>query len=109
VWDAEAGDLPEKNKAPGHLAKTTTSCANPNLSTLLETFRFSSSHIQTGKLHNGWVLGSQSELLFWVPPTHRIGLWAPRNTAIMGRHTTRLDFHHFVHGKDWQQCKVSDV
>jgi WD40 repeat protein len=99
VWDAETHELlPQLNPAAGHLTT--------NSSPLNQKFIFSPTHIDTGKLHNGWVLGSQSELLLWVPPLHRIGLWAPRNEAVIGRRVTRLNFSRFVHGKNWEQCKA---
>ena len=54
---------------------------------------------------DGWILGPNSELLFWVPPTLRTGLWRPGNTAVMGEFATRLDLEQFVHGEDWVRCK----
>ena len=54
---------------------------------------------------DGWMLGPDSKLLFWVPPTFRTGLWRPRNTAVIGASVETLDFGHFVHGEDWVRCK----
>ena len=54
----------------------------------------------------GWMRGTKSELLFWVPPDNRMGLWR-RNTAVIGRHTTKLDLRKFVHGPDWGRCRVT--
>jgi WD40 repeat protein len=56
------------------------------------------------QMKNGWILGSRSELLFWVPPPNRVGLWRPSNTAIMARRLTNLDLSNFVHGTSWHQC-----
>ena len=53
---------------------------------------------------NGWVLNSSSTLLFWVPPWNRNGLWWPRNTALIGRESTKLNVSLFVHGTSWAQC-----
>ncbi|KAE9392800.1 WD40 repeat-like protein [Gymnopus androsaceus JB14] len=33
---------------------------------------------------NGWVHGKNSELLFWVPPQHRMVIWRPNNTLVIG-------------------------
>ncbi|CAG8736324.1 11246_t:CDS:2, partial [Acaulospora colombiana] len=37
------------------------------------------------KMVSGWILGPDSELLFWVPPELRHGLWRPNNVAVMGK------------------------
>ena len=60
------------------------------------------------RLDGGWMCGTQSELLLWVPPENRTGLWSPRNTAVIGQRTTKLDFRRFVHGVDWEQCRSSE-
>ena len=56
-------------------------------------------------LKDGWILGSNNELLFWISPLHRAALWRPGNTCVIGRNATRLDFSHFVHGTSWQYCR----
>jgi hypothetical protein len=60
------------------------------------------------KMVDGWILGSNSELLFWVPPSIRDGLWRPRNITIINEKVlTKLDLRSFRHGKSWTQCKRS--
>jgi WD40 repeat protein len=55
---------------------------------------------------DGWVLGSNWELLFWVPPSMHDGLWRPRNVAIIAKAIqTKLDFKLFCHGNSWTLCK----
>lgn len=55
---------------------------------------------------DGWILGPDSELLFWVPPELRKGFYRARNTAIIGRVLkTKLDLGWFVYGGQWSQCK----
>ncbi|KZP06583.1 WD40 repeat-like protein [Athelia psychrophila] len=61
----------------------------------------SSSH-----LANGWMQNSPTELLFWVPPEYRTGLWQPSDTLIIGQPSTCLDLTHFVYGDNWAQCHV---
>ncbi|KIM82889.1 hypothetical protein PILCRDRAFT_31880, partial [Piloderma croceum F 1598] len=51
-----------------------------------------------------WLQNKNSELLFWLPPYYRKGLYAPNVTAVMGRYRTKLDFSTFVHGTSWTQC-----
>ncbi|KZP18434.1 hypothetical protein FIBSPDRAFT_745360, partial [Athelia psychrophila] len=69
-------------------------------SSSLQEFKTSS------RLVNGWMQNSPTELLFWVPPAYRIGLWRPNSIVVIGRHTTRLDLTQFVHGRDWAQCHI---
>ncbi|KAJ7481865.1 hypothetical protein FB451DRAFT_138220 [Mycena latifolia] len=52
----------------------------------------------------GWVLGEDEELLFWVPPENRAGLWLPDTLAIVGAQPTTLDLSRFVHGQSWSEC-----
>jgi WD40 repeat protein len=57
------------------------------------------------QLENGWILNMPSELLFWVPPWARIGLWWPANTAVIADQSTKLDLSQFVHGTSWTHCR----
>ncbi|KAJ7481856.1 hypothetical protein FB451DRAFT_1085539 [Mycena latifolia] len=52
----------------------------------------------------GWVMGERNELLFWVPPENRAGLWLPDTLAIVGAQPTTLDLSRFVHGESWSEC-----
>ena len=53
----------------------------------------------------GWVVGKRGELLFWVPPDCRAGLWWPRTVAIMGV-SKNVDLDRFVHGTSWADCRT---
>lgn len=65
-----------------------------------------SSFSNSSKVVDGWMLGSNSELLFWVPPGLRTGIWRPGNTAVVGNPiTTKLNVQSFVHGEHWSLCK----
>ena len=55
-------------------------------------------------LQDGWILGSNNELLFWIPPTCQAGLWRPSNVCVLGPNSTRLDLSRFVHGTSWHHC-----
>jgi hypothetical protein len=60
-------------------------------------------------MKDGWVLGPDSEILFWVPPTLRIGLLRPGSKLFIGEAiATRLDLTSFVHGESWSLCKESE-
>ncbi|KIM25844.1 hypothetical protein M408DRAFT_73786, partial [Serendipita vermifera MAFF 305830] len=54
---------------------------------------------------DGWILGSNSELLLWIPPELRPRLCPLRNTLAMGGMTMQLDLKDFVHGEAWIHCK----
>ncbi|KIM21058.1 hypothetical protein M408DRAFT_53919, partial [Serendipita vermifera MAFF 305830] len=58
------------------------------------------------EIEEGWVLGPNSELLFWVPPDLRAGLYRPGNTLVIGpTSTTILDLKTFVYGESWVKCR----
>ncbi|KZP23149.1 hypothetical protein FIBSPDRAFT_1043092 [Athelia psychrophila] len=65
------------------------------------SYTTSSSH-----LVNGWMQNSPTELLFWVPPEYRTGLWQPGDTVVIGQASTCLDLTHFVYGDNWVECHV---
>jgi WD40 repeat protein len=58
-------------------------------------------------MEKGWIEGEQGELLFWVPPENRAGLWVPDILAVVGEHPTTLDLSCFVHGESWTGCYKS--
>ncbi|KAF8578321.1 WD40 repeat-like protein [Ramaria rubella] len=93
VWDPAMGILVSED-----LVKNPLSNPNTSLIHLLHISHF----------HHGWMHGTNSELLFWVPPDCRPAFWWPQNTAVIGKHSTKLDFHNFVHGSSWAQCHTSD-
>jgi hypothetical protein len=77
---------------------------------LTDTLSFRHSTVQGGfsdttKMKSGWILGSNGQLLFWVPPWNQTGLWHPRNTAIIGVQPTKLDVSQFTHGSTWSKVK----
>jgi hypothetical protein len=71
--------------------------------------KMSASFTDSSAMKNGWILGPDSELLFWVPPTLRVVLLRPGNTLSIGKPiATRLDLKSFVHGESWSLCKESE-
>jgi hypothetical protein len=66
----------------------------------------SASFTDSSAMKDGWILGPDSELLFWVPSTLRAGLLRPGNELFIGAAiTTRLNLDSFVHGESWSLCK----
>lgn len=60
---------------------------------------------------NGWVLGPNAELLFWIPPEIRIQLSSLPCTLVIDKRQvwTILDLTHFVHGQEWSRCKDQPI
>ena len=58
-------------------------------------------------LPSGWVINSNAEKLFWVPPWHRVGLCFPRNIMTISQEgVSMLDMSQFVHGTAWETCRT---
>jgi WD40 repeat protein len=55
----------------------------------------------TFNIQSGWILGPNKELLLWIPPWHRDGLYMPKNSLVIAPHVTMLDYSKFVHGTGW--------
>jgi WD40 repeat protein len=54
---------------------------------------------------NGWVVGPNGRLLFWVPPASRYGFYSPGTLLVMPRGGPELDLSHMAHGQHWQKCR----
>jgi WD40 repeat protein len=52
----------------------------------------------------GWICGSNGELLIWIPLIHRPQLHHPSNVWVSGKHETHMDLSKFVHGNSWSTC-----
>ncbi|PVF93396.1 WD40 repeat-like protein [Serendipita vermifera] len=63
------------------------------------------SAMDNATLEDGWVLGPNSELIFWVPPALRQGFMRPSNRLIIGKFVkTVVDLSSFVCGESWTDC-----
>ncbi|KAI0337308.1 WD40 repeat-like protein [Trametopsis cervina] len=54
---------------------------------------------------SGYMLGPESELLFWVPPDYRTGLYRTNTQWAVGARSLRLDLSRFAHGEGWEGCR----
>ena len=52
----------------------------------------------------GWICGSNGELLIWIPLIHRAHLHRPCNVWVAGEHETHMDLSTFVHVYNWATC-----
>ncbi|KAJ7323201.1 hypothetical protein DFH08DRAFT_887690 [Mycena albidolilacea] len=96
VWDVmsvlnKSSTLPGASISSGH--------------NLLNTLLLKSPSMQLHwQINDGWVSCNPLEPLFWLPTHHRIGLWSPHTTLVIGRRQSCLSYDKFVHGTDWAQC-----
>ncbi|KAJ7450287.1 hypothetical protein B0H11DRAFT_1877526 [Mycena galericulata] len=69
---------------------------------------FSNSQLTTPNwfLDGGWVSSSSGELLLWLPPPSRDGVWTPCTKLVIGRKQTRISFENSVHGTEWKKCYI---
>ena len=54
-------------------------------------------------MQDGWVVGQDDELLFWVPSEHRKDLCLPHVEMIWGR-PIKVDLSKFRYGSKWSEC-----
>jgi hypothetical protein len=52
----------------------------------------------------GWICGSNGELLMWIPSVHREILHLPSTVWNSGKRGTILNLSNFVHGRSWATC-----
>ena len=52
----------------------------------------------------GWICGSEGELLMWIPPVHWEYLHRPSTIWISGKRGTSLNLSDFVNGRRWATC-----
>ncbi|KLO08319.1 WD40 repeat-like protein [Schizopora paradoxa] len=56
---------------------------------------------------DGWLRSSRrvdASVLLWVPKENQVGFWFPRNTAVIYKNATKVDFTRFVYGGNWAEC-----
>jgi len=123
LWDAETGDAIGK-PLEGHSNDVSSVTFSPDGSRIVSGLSAKaislweaegSDIVSTSSwpgysqlLSSGWVVNSDAEKLFWVPPWNRAGLCFPRNTMTISRHgtSTIVDFSRFVHGTAWEKCRT---
>ena len=70
----------------------------------METSRYVDFTDQSRINDEGWICGSNGELLMWILPLHRAHLHRPSNIWIAGEHETCVDLSNFAHGQRWATC-----
>ncbi|KAG1791036.1 uncharacterized protein HD556DRAFT_662413 [Suillus plorans] len=54
---------------------------------------------------DGWMMGPNHRLLFWVPPASRHGLHTPWTVFVIPRGYPELDLSRMAHGTRWSSCR----
>ena len=54
-------------------------------------------------MKDGWVVGQDDELLFWVPLEHREDLCLP-NIEMIEERSPKVDLSRFRYGSKWTEC-----
>ncbi|KAI9454719.1 hypothetical protein HD554DRAFT_2149892 [Boletus coccyginus] len=52
---------------------------------------------------DGWRCDTNENILFWVPPMNRVGLYYPRTKMVIGAQATQIDLSRFMHGEHWTE------
>ncbi|KAG2127372.1 hypothetical protein BD769DRAFT_1357269 [Suillus cothurnatus] len=52
----------------------------------------------------GWVVGPEGRLLFWIPLNFHPVVYAPGNTLVIPNNALQLDLSHVSHGTSWHMC-----
>ncbi|KIJ36187.1 hypothetical protein M422DRAFT_179718, partial [Sphaerobolus stellatus SS14] len=117
IWDAKTGEAVGE-PLQGHQDSVYTVSFSLDMKHIVSgSFQDKTLQIwdaKTGEAVDGWLclpkspdLESQPDkLLFWIPPESRLGLWWPRNTAVICQYPLQLDLSKFHHGEDWTTCYV---
>ncbi|KAG2153933.1 WD40-repeat-containing domain protein [Suillus clintonianus] len=54
---------------------------------------------------DGWMMGPNRRLLFWVPPASRYAFYSPGTAMVIPRGHTELDLSTMEHGTRWSNCR----
>jgi WD40 repeat protein len=54
---------------------------------------------------DGWVMGPNHRLLFWVPPASRLPFYTPWTSLVIPSGCPELDLSRMAHGTHWSSCR----
>jgi WD40 repeat protein len=54
---------------------------------------------------DGWMMGPNQQLLFWVPPAPRHAIYTPWTLLVIPRGYPELDLSRMAHGTRWSSCR----
>ncbi|KAI0342490.1 WD40 repeat-like protein [Trametopsis cervina] len=62
-------------------------------------------YTDSSPIEDGWVLGPNGELLFWIAHDYRSALHKPGNEWVIAARSLKLHLSHFAHGTSWTDCR----
>ncbi|KAG2141161.1 uncharacterized protein EDB93DRAFT_640194 [Suillus bovinus] len=54
---------------------------------------------------DGWMMGPNHQLIFWVPPGSRHPFYTPGTAMVIPRGGVELDLSRMAHGTRWSSCR----
>ncbi|KAG1789754.1 uncharacterized protein HD556DRAFT_1243384, partial [Suillus plorans] len=54
---------------------------------------------------DGWMMGPNHQLIFWVPPASRHPFYSPGTAMVIPRGGVELDLSRMAHGTRWSSCR----
>ncbi|KAG1800453.1 uncharacterized protein HD556DRAFT_1265611 [Suillus plorans] len=54
---------------------------------------------------DGWMMGHNNRLLFWVPPASRHAFYTPWTSLVIPRGYPEIDLSRMAHGTLWSSCR----
>ena len=108
LWDAETGEL-VRPPLEGHQSSVSSVAFSPDGKRIvsgsgdntiwLSAYNYLTNFQNNRMTDDGWFMGQEDDLLFWVPPyLHPIGLFPVTQLAIGG---SILDVRLLAHGEKW--------
>ncbi|KAG2032637.1 hypothetical protein BDR03DRAFT_1015072 [Suillus americanus] len=58
---------------------------------------------------DGWVMGPNHRLLFWVPSASRHAFYTPRTSLVIARGRVELELRRMAHGTRWSSFRDASV
>jgi WD40 repeat protein len=95
-----------------HLISFSSSLAHalPNSADLFEPTSHHNSNSTPFLLQaDGWMMGPNHRLLFWVPPASRHAFYTPCTSLVIPRGYPELDLSHMAHGTHWSSCRDASM
>ncbi|KIM57759.1 hypothetical protein SCLCIDRAFT_129798 [Scleroderma citrinum Foug A] len=64
--------------------------------------------VEMSMQNDGWIMGSNQQLLLWVPPSyHKSFFYTPQTHLVIPRGNIELDLSKMAHGPVWHKCYTS--
>ncbi|KAG2337599.1 hypothetical protein BDR05DRAFT_764629 [Suillus weaverae] len=83
---------------------------SPNSADLLEPTSNHNSNSTPFLLQaDGWMMGPNRRLLFWVPPASRHAFYTPWTSLVIPRGSPELDLSRMAHGTHWSSCRDASM